>query len=177
MSLGAVLKFEWHPVGVRVLGEPLGETVSLSAKHSVLQRVSIKPLLVGLFLLPCLTSGFSQDASQTDHGAPKYDKQTEAKTKGIIDEIKVLALGTRKDFVQLTVKSGEEKLSIFICPKPFQDEMGITFAKGDEVAVTGSKVKQEAVDIILAREIVKGSDTLLFRDDKGNAVWDWRTGK
>jgi len=79
--------------------------------------------------------------------------------------------------VQLVVKSGDEKLPVYVCPKPFQDEMGITFAKGDEIAVTGSKVKQEAVDVILARELVRGSDTLMFRDDKGNAVWDWRTGK
>jgi hypothetical protein len=55
--------------------------------------------------------------------------------------------------------------------------MGINFAKGDEIAVTGSKVKLEALDVILARQLVKGTDTLQFRDDKGNPVWDWRTGK
>jgi hypothetical protein len=32
-------------------------------------------------------------------------------------------------------------------------------------------------DMILARELVKGTDTLLLGDDKGNPVWDWRTGK
>jgi len=34
--------------------------------------------------------------------------------------------------------------------------MGISFKKGDDIALTGSKVKQDAADIILAREIVKG---------------------
>jgi hypothetical protein len=63
------------------------------------------------------------------------------------------------------------------CPKPFQEEMGISFSKGDEIAVTGSKVKQDTSDVILARELVKGTDTLMFRDDKGNPVWDSRTGK
>jgi hypothetical protein len=43
--------------------------------------------------------------------------------------------------------------------------------------VTGSKVKQDASDIILVRELIKGTDTLMFRDDKGNPVWDPRTGK
>ena len=151
--------------------------MSHSAKHPILRRGTIKPFLVGLFLVPCLASGFAQDASSTDHGAPKYDRQTETKTKGIIDEVKLLALGSRKDFVQLVVKSGDDKFPVYVCPKPFQDEMGITFAKGDEIAVTGSKVKQEAADVILARELVRGTDTLMFRDDKGNAVWDWRTGK
>jgi hypothetical protein len=38
-------------------------------------------------------------------------------------------------------------------------------------------VKQEASEVILAREMVKGTDTLMFRDNKGNPVWDPRTGK
>jgi len=38
----------------------------------------------------------------------------------------------------------------------FLDDMGISFKKGDDIALTGSKVKQDAADIILAREIVKG---------------------
>jgi hypothetical protein len=55
--------------------------------------------------------------------------------------------------------------------------MWISFIKGDELAVTGSKVKQETADVILAREVVKGTDTLMFRDEKGKPVWDDRTGK
>lgn len=133
-------------------------------------------IMAALFLFFCPTL-FSQNASQTDHGTPKYNAQTETKTKGVVDEVKVLELGTRKDFVELVVKNGDDKLPIYLCPKPFEDEMGITFAKGDEIAVTGSKVKQDEAEIILAREVIKGTDTLMLRDDKGNAVWDWKTGK
>lgn len=129
-----------------------------------------------LFQLFCFVPGFAQDA-QTDHGAPKYDQKTETKTKGVVDDIKVLTLGSRKDFIELVVKNGDDKFPVYVCPKPFEDEMGITFSKGDEIAVTGSKVKQEDSDVILAREVVKGTDTLMFRDGKGNAVWDWKTGK
>ena len=99
------------------------------------------------------------------------------KTKGAVDEVNVLPLGARKDFIELVVKNGDDKLHIYVCPKTFQDEMGISFSKGDEIGVTGSKVKREDPEVILAREIVKGTDTLMFRDDKGNPVWDPRTGK
>jgi hypothetical protein len=51
--------------------------------------------------------------------------------------------------------------------------MGSNLAKGDEVNLTGSKVKQDGSDLILAREVSKGSDTLVLRDDKGKPVWDW----
>jgi hypothetical protein len=91
--------------------------------------------------------------------------------------VNLLSVGTRKDFTELIIKSGDDKVHIYVCPKPFQEEMGISFSKGDQVAVTGSKVKQNASDVILARELVKRTETLLFRDDKGSPVWDPRTGK
>ncbi len=67
---------------------------------------------------------------------------------------------------------------MFICaPKPFQEEMGVSFSKGDQIAITGSKVKQDASEVILAREVVRCTDTLQFSDDKSNPVWDGRTGR
>jgi len=133
------------------------------------------PLEIALSLLLIGPPALTQKSQQED--VPKYDLQTEAKTKGIVEETRLSTFGSRKDFVELIVKSGDDKVSIYLCPKTFQDEMGITFSKGDEVAVTGSKVKQDAADIILARELVRGTDTLLFRDGKGKPVWDWRSGK
>jgi len=130
-----------------------------------------------LVLLLCAIPAISQKAQPADHKLPTYDLLTETKTTGVVDEINVLTFGTRKDFTELIVKSGDDKVHIYLCPKPFEVEMGISFSKGDEVAVTGSKVKQETTDVILARQLVKGTDTLLFRDDKGKPVWDWRTGK
>lgn len=132
--------------------------------------------ILPLILLVCVSPGLSQK-SQPEADLPKYDLHTETKAKGVIDEVNLLSVGTRKDFTELIIKSGDDKLHIYVCPKPFQEEMGISFTKGDQVAVTGSKVKQEAADVILAREMVKGSDTLLFRDEKGSPVWDPRTGK
>ena len=147
--------------------------MSLRLKPSMRRKFVVVPLFLFLYFSPALC----QQPSQHDGGAPKYDQKTESKTKGTIDEIKLLTLGSRKDFVQLVVKSGADKVSAYVCPKPFQDEMGITFTKGDEVTLTGSKIKQEEAEVILVREMIKGTDTLLFRDDKGTPVWDWRTGK
>lgn len=148
--------------------------MSLGRKHPVL-RVALS-LVIPLFVLLCPLPLIGQHAAN-DGGAPKYDPKTEAKSKGVVDDIKTLSLGSRKDFIQLIVKSGDDKLEAFVCPKPFEDEMGITFAKGDEITLTGSKVKQQDSEVILVRELVKGTDTLVFRDDKGSPVWDWRTGK
>jgi hypothetical protein len=136
---------------------------------------ALTPGLVVASVLLFSVVAFCQNAPSG--GAPKYDRQTEMKTKGIVEEVNVLTVGSRKDFTELVLKSGDDKLHIYVCPKPFQDEMGISFIKGDELAITGSKIKQETSEIILAREMVKGTDTLMFRDDKGKPVWDERTGK
>jgi hypothetical protein len=133
---------------------------------------------VALSLVLSIAPALSQTAAAPPKvDPPKYDSQTETKAKGVIEEIKTFTLGKRTDYTEAIVKSGDDKIEIYISPKPFQDEMGISFAKGDEISVTGSRVKQEDVSVILAREIVKGTDTLMFRDDKGKPVWDERTGK
>jgi len=135
-------------------------------------------VLPGAFsLIVCLNIGVCQDLPKHSSAAPKYDLKAETKLNGTLEEVKLFDFATRKDFVELVVKSGDTKIVVYVCPKPFQDEMGITFTKGDAISITGAKVKQQESEVILARELVKGQDTLLFRDDKGNPVWDSRTGK
>jgi hypothetical protein len=133
------------------------------------------PVVLSSLLWP--TASFSQKTQPEDNVPPKYDLHAEMKTKGVIDEVNLLPFGTRKDFRELTIKDGEAIIQIYMCPKPFEDEMGISFSKGEQIAVTGSKVKYQEADVILARELVKGEDTLMFRDDKGAPVWNVRTGK
>jgi hypothetical protein len=105
---------------------------------------------------------------------PKYDPATEAKFKGTIEELKLPPKGEEKKIAYLIIKSGSDTLEIYLCPKAFMDDMGVSFAKGDEISFTGSKVKQADADLVLAREVVKGTDTLVLRDDKGNPVWNWK---
>jgi uncharacterized protein YpmB len=152
--------------------------VLFSLEIPVLRRKASDVLFcISLSVLFCVSPAFSQKAQPEDISLPKYDLHTETKIKGVIDEVNILSVGTRKDFTELIIKNGEDKTHIYLSPKPYQVEMGISFSKGDQIAVTGSKVKQDTADVILARELVKGTDTLLFRDDQGKPVWDWRTGK
>ncbi|MFZ0200521.1 MAG: hypothetical protein WB523_04505 [Candidatus Sulfotelmatobacter sp.] len=152
--------------------------MSLDLQRSILSYNDARMFFrVALSLLLLLSPGLSQKAQPEDTRLPNYDLHAELKTKGEIDEVNLRSVGTRKDFTELILKQGEEKIDVYVCPKPFEEEMGISFAKGDQIAVTGSKVKHEGADVILARELVKGEDTLMFRDAKGTPVWDARTGK
>ena len=105
---------------------------------------------------------------------PKYDVQTETKIKATVEEVKLPPKGSEKEIVHLQVNDGTNSIDVYLCPKTFLDDMGMSFAKGDALAMTGSKAKQGDADVFLVREIVKGNDSFVLRDAKGEPVWDWR---
>jgi hypothetical protein len=131
-------------------------------------RRPILPIVVLLCTLPVV----AQKAH--DAGSPKYDVHTETKMKGTVEELKLPPKGSVKEVAHLMVRTGTDTVDVYLCPKAFLDDMGVSFSKADEIAFTGSRVKQGEADLILAREVVKGTDTLVLRDEKGNPVWNWR---
>ena len=133
---------------------------------SICSRASYTTTVVCLAFMSAIAA-----AKTVPVNAPKYDVSTEAKMKVTVEELKLPAKGSEKEVAHLVVKSGEDTLDIYLCPKSFLDDMGANFAKGDEVTITGSKIKQDGADLILARELIKGTDTLLLRDGKGKPVW------
>lgn len=110
-------------------------------------------------------------ASASAQNAPKYDPSTETKIQGVIEDLKYEPQGKVKEMVHLVMKNGDQTVDIYLCPKSFMEEMGVSYSKGDQISFTGSKVKQGDAELILAREVVKGEDTLVVRDGKGNPVW------
>jgi hypothetical protein len=144
----------------------------LEATESAPSVDSCRMLFLAVFLLVlCLTPILGQKA--TEASPPKYDPHTETKMKGKVDEVKLPQKGSEKEVTHLLVKTGSDTMDVYLCPKSFLDDMGVSFNKGDDIALTGSKVKQNGTDLILAREVVKGDVTLALRDDKGNPVWSW----
>jgi hypothetical protein len=139
-----------------------------SSPTDCFRRIIFLVLCLALLLVPKL---LAQKADQTS--PPKYNVQTETKMKGTVEELKVPGKGV-KDVVHMVAKTGTDTIDIYLCPESFLEDMGISFTKGDEIAMTGSKVKLGEADLILAREVVKGTDTLVLRDDKGNPIWSWR---
>jgi len=111
-------------------------------------------------------------AQKTQQGnKPKYDLSTETQLKGTVVEVKLPPKGSEKEIAHLLVKIGTDTFDVYLCPKSFLDDMGVSFSQGEEITLTGSRIKQGDADLILAREIVKGTDTLVLRDEKGNPVW------
>jgi hypothetical protein len=138
-----------------------------------LRLPTILAKIVFVVLLIAVLPVHSANAQKNDP-ALKYDVQGEKKMKGTVEELKLPAKASPKEAAHLLMKVGTDTVDVYLCPTSYLDDMGVTFKKGDEISLTGSKVKQETSELILAREVVKGTDALVLRDDKGMPVWNWR---
>lgn len=119
-------------------------------------------VLCSLLILLASTTAFGQKSE------PKYDTASEVTIKGEVQEVK-----THENNVHLIVKAGDQISEVCLCPAEFLKSMDYDFAKGDKVEITGAKAKMDGNDVILARQIVKGDNTLVIRDKGGAPVWTW----
>ena len=110
------------------------------------------------------TAAFSQ-------APPKYDPATETTFKGVVEQVKLVPPTGGKPFAYLVLKGSPDAVQVFLCPKKFLDDIGVEFKADEQIEVTGSKVKQDGADLTLAREVVKGGETLTFRFKDGKPAW------
>jgi hypothetical protein len=116
--------------------------------------------------------------TQTEQRGPgqrMYDPKTEVTFKGTVDDVTQQSMDSMCPGMgtgtHLTVKSGSETYQVHVGPTSFLDAHKYSFKKGDQVEVTGSKVKIEGNDAIIAREIHKDGVTMNFRSAQGVPVW------
>jgi len=124
--------------------------------------------MMALVLLLTANLSFAQKSDM-----PKYDPAKEVTIKGVVDEVKEIRGANNEVRIHLMLKSGSDVQEISLCPHTFLKATEVDFAKGDQLEITGSKVKVDEKTVILAREIVKGNNTLVLRDKAGSPVWTW----
>ena len=144
-----------------------------------LQSTIVLTLIVsaGLFLAP---KAFAQMGMGQGMHMPKYDPTTVITIKGTVEEVQegMMQSGQMSQMkgmghmgMHLIVKTESESLTVLVGPSSFVKEKNFTFAKGDQIEVTGSKVKYDDKDAVIARDIKKGDKTLTLRNEKGIPEW------
>jgi DNA polymerase III alpha subunit len=134
------------------------------------KSVALVCLAATMFLLASLVMAQKNAAE-----APKYDVAKEVTIKGAVEEIKEVPNPKGQIGIYLMVKSGSEILEVRLCPNSFLKEFELVFKKGDQLTITGSKVRVDEKDVILAREIELGNSRITLRDKEGVPVWTWLT--
>ena len=156
------------------------------------QRMIVRILVAALvlFIAPAVFAQMGQGMGKgmgqgMGMHMPKYDTATVVTVKGTIEEVQqtMMPSGQKGGMTQsgqmgmhhmglhLVLKTDKESLTVLVGPAQFVKDKDFTFTKGDEIEVTGSKVKYNNADAIIAREIKKGDKTLTLRNDQGIPEW------
>jgi hypothetical protein len=98
--------------------------------------------------------------------AVKYDKSSEIKIKGVVDDV-----STSDNFVHVMLKTDKGVVNVMMAPEKFLKEIEVTFAKGDALQVTGSQATVGDAPVLLAREVNRNGDVMTMRDESGKGAW------
>ncbi len=96
-----------------------------------------------------------------------YDPATETTVTGTVEDVVQVAHQGRSPGTHLKLKTDSGSVTVQIGPTSYLESQKVSFAKGDQVTVTGSKVNSG----IIAREVKKGDRTLTLRDKQGIPKW------
>ena len=110
---------------------------------------------------------------QSSKPAPKYDTATEVTLKGVIAETidRICPVSGGLGFHFMLKQADGKLIEVHVSTTKFVKDYELSLKRGDDVKVVGSKVQMDGVDTILAREVVRGNETLAFRDKDGKPAW------
>lgn len=105
-----------------------------------------------------------------------YDVKTVETISGVVTDInKIYPEKNMSHGIHLTLSTANGSISIHLGPGWYIENQEVQISKDDNVTVTGSRVKYDGNDVIIAKEVAKGDQVLVLRDDEGYPLWaGWR---
>lgn len=103
-------------------------------------------------------------------GMPNYDPKSETTVTGAVQEVQQHQMMGHQG-THLIVKTDTGELEVHLGPSSYLAQHKFSFAKGDQVEVTGSMVKMGGKDALLARQVKKDGKTLVLRNAQGIPAW------
>ena len=134
-------------------------------------------LAIGAGFLLMAQYAYSQRGPGRGMGAPLYDTSTVMTVQGTVQEVKTLQ--GRRGFAgnHLILKTDDAAYDVHLGPASYVKDQGFNFKKGDQIEVTGSKLKFSGGESIIAREVKMGGKTLALRDEQGIPLWPRGRGR
>ena len=124
-------------------------------------------LLAAWVMIPLLACAQEADSKES---VPEYDVSKETRFQGVIDKMKDrICPISRGVGSHLTVKVDEKMYEVHVAPVKFVKMYGAAFQRGETVEIVGVII--QGTEAILPREIRRGNQGLVFRDEKGRPIW------
>lgn len=100
-----------------------------------------------------------------------YDPATETTVSGKVVEVTQHPGRGAGTGTHLLIETDGGRMEVHLGPTNFVASQNVSFAKGDAITVTGSKMRFGDSDVIIAREVKKGDSVLTLRDRQGIPKW------
>ena len=134
-------------------------------------RIAGAGLIVAAVIACPLPRAYAQTGSSVGKRARMYNPATEITVKGKILKVTQLQGQRASGGVHLTLKAESGTFEVILGPSWFLDEKNFKPIEGNELEVTGAKLKHQGQDIIIARWARTGGKDLTLRNPKGIPEW------
>ncbi|HWZ29989.1 MAG TPA: hypothetical protein VNX18_01570 [Bryobacteraceae bacterium] len=111
-------------------------------------------------------------AASTVGTAPSYDPATTVQVVGIVTDVRQAPTGSPLAGTHVILKTKASTIDVYLAPTDFLKFLKVSFPAGDQIRVSGSKMKFENADVILASQVSDGLELITLRD--ANGVPDWQ---
>ena len=112
----------------------------------------------------------AQGRMRGGQGPANYSVAAEVTVKGTVEEVRPgPGQGTH-----VMLKTSDMTLELALGPTWYQTQKKYELARGDQIDVIGAKSQVSGREVLVVREIKRGSETMTFRDAKGFPMWAGR---
>jgi hypothetical protein len=130
-------------------------------------------IFLGLFLsivvIAVLLVAFGVKMRPADQAATAYNPAAETSLTGTVREIDDFTCPVAESEVgrHLWLQTAGGVVRVHLAPSRILRGQHIDFSPGERIQVIGAKARVQGADDLIAREIVRGQESFIFRDHQG----------
>lgn len=140
--------------------------------------MKLKSLLYGMafavviLAVLLLVMGVNFQRPSSVQGAALYNSADEITVTGTVQEVQEFDCPVSEGELgsHLLLKTSNGAVLVHLAPVRIMSGQQLSFAPGDQLKVIGAKVRVAGKSGIIAREIVRGNEDLVFRDNAGHLL-------
>lgn len=123
-------------------------------------------------VLATLAAMFSANPGDRRLEGMPYDRATETTASGVVAEIQefLCPCSGSNPGIHLLLRTTEGTMQVHVAETNYLRNHGISFVKGDQVEVVGARARHKGREVLLAREVMRGGQRIVFRDAQGQPL-------
>lgn len=106
------------------------------------------------------------------HRVPVYSTSNEGILQGVVQDVQEFYCPISGDEgTHILLKTEDGTLQVHIAPTRFLRDKNLSFSKGDQIQVVGSRIIYNGHEALIARTVTRGNETMAFREPNGKSMW------